>query len=276
MDKIAFKEINNIKDACIFVTNFLEDYQLTLEDLPTFEFLDLEDDSLYGCPGRNFDCDDTNLARAIYYIVWNDLPEMKLSEIGTGKKYRGDTLNTFNTVFSMDLSRAELLSNNDQALLHDAEEFKKKCYSLGNFSVLPNIGIYNTNKKATTINLFRGNWFGWKDFYDRFLLELKLCLENSNNANCVLDELVKENAFYFNSINTIEKFIDINFLNFYDICDHKHHITELFEVNFKLWKQNEIEYIKFAKNYINISTMIIGKRSEQIYKRLKEEIVKYI
>lgn len=272
MERIPFDSVNTKADACLYLLNFLSDYDLSLEDLPTFEFLDLEDDYVYGCPGRIFDCDDTNLARIIYYIVWNDLPEMQLSEIGTGKKYRGDTLNTFNTVFSKDLSRAELLSNNNKNLLHEAEEFKKRCYSLGNFSILPNLSIYETEKKLTTINLFRGNWFGWKDFYDRFLLELKLCLEDSNDANCVLDELVKENAFYFDSINSIEKFIDTNFLNSYVLDEKKYQVKELFDVNFYLWKQVPSEYIQFARKYMEISCMIIYERGIKIYEVLKKEI----
>lgn len=272
MERIPFDSVNTKADACLYLLNFLSDYDLSLADLPTFEFLDLENDYVYGCSGRSFDCDDTNLARIIYYIVWNALPEMRLSEIGTGKKYRGDTLNTFNTVFSKDLSRAELLSNNNQNLLHEAEEFKKRCYSLGNFSILPNLGIYETEKKLTTINLHRGNWTGWKDFYDRFLLELKLCLEDSNDADCVLCELVEENAFYFNSINTIEKFIDTNFLNSYDLEEKKYKIKELFDVNFYLWKQVPSEYIQFARRYMEISCMIIYERGIKIYEVLKKEI----
>lgn len=269
LQRINFNEIQTIQEAKLFLSNFLNDYNLTLEDLPTFDFLNLENDFVYGCPGRNFDCDDTNLARVIFYMVWNDLPEMDLIEIGTGKKYRGDTLNTFNTVFSKDLSRAELLSDNNIQFLNEAESFRSKCYSLGNFSVLPNKSIPFFNNKSTTINLYRGNWFGWKDFYDKFLYELNLCLCNSNDANAVLDELVNENSFYFNFYNTIEKFINVNFLNFY-AEENTYQIKELFDVNFHLWKKNSDKYINFARNYMDISGTIIDERSIKIYKKLKE------
>lgn len=268
MTRILFNEIHTVEDAVLFLSNFLADYNLILEDIPNFNFLNLENDSIYGCPGRSFDCDDTNLSRVIYYIVWHDLPEMELSEIGTGKKYRGDTLNTFNTVFSKDLSRAELLSDNNIQLLDEAESFRSKCYSLGNFSLLPNLSIDGIENKSTTINLYRGNWLVWKDFYDKFLFELKLCLSDSNNANAFLDELVKENSFYFNSIDTIEKFIDINFLDSYT-DKNTSQIKELFDVNFYLWKKNPGEYIRFARNYINISCNIIDERGEKIYRKLK-------
>lgn len=41
------------------------------------------------CPGRSFDCDDTDLARAVYREVWKlESPE-----------FRGDTMNSFRTIF---------------------------------------------------------------------------------------------------------------------------------------------------------------------------------
>lgn len=95
-----------------------------------------------------------------------------------------------------------------------------------------------------------------------------MCLSDSNNANAFLDELVKENSFYFNSIDTIEKFIDINFLDSYT-DKNTSQIKELFDVNFYLWKNNPGEYIRFARNYINISCNIIDERGEKIYRKLK-------
>ena len=268
MAKITFTSIKTINDAIKYVKQFLNDYSLDIDGLKAFPFKNLESDSEYGCPDRSFDYDDTNLARAIYFIIWNDLPEMDISEIGTGKKYRGDTLNTFNTMFSADLSRCDILSGGNKELCDKAEGFRDICYSLGNFSVLPNISIPLSKNKETTINLYRGNWNGWKDFYDTFLRELNLCLPESNNANEVLAELVKANSFYFLQIDSISKFKDINFLTSY--FTESDTVKELFKHDFYGWKLDSKAYIGFANFYIDKATEIIKYRADVIIQKLNE------
>jgi hypothetical protein len=49
-----------------FVSERLEG---NIDSLATFDLGKLKGDSIYGCSGRFFDCDDTNLMRAIYCIV---------------------------------------------------------------------------------------------------------------------------------------------------------------------------------------------------------------
>lgn len=260
---MTFNSIKTINDAIKYVKQFLNDYSLDIDGLKDFSFKNLESDSEYGCPGRSFDYDDTNLARAIYFIIWNDLPEMDISEIGTGKKYRGDTLNTFNTMFSADLSRCDILSGGNKELCNKAEAFKDICYSLGNFSVLPNI----CNQK-TTINLYRGKWCVWKDFYDTFLRELNLCLPESINADEVLAGLVKANLFYFSQIDSISKFASTNFLTpyFTDSGTAK----ELFKHDFYGWRADPKAYIDFSNFYIDKATEIINYRVDIMIKKLNE------
>lgn len=252
---MTFNSVKTINDAIRYIKQFLNDYSLNVDELKEFPFKRLESDSEYGCPGRSFDYDDTNLARSIYFIIWNDLPEMDISEIGTGKKYRGDTLNTFNTMFSADLSRCDILSGGNKELCNKAEAFRDICYSLGNFSVLPN--IYNTK---TTINLYRGKWQVWQDFYDRFLKELNLCLPESNNADEILAGLVKANSFYFSQIDCISKFANTNFVTPY--FTENGAVKELFKHDFYGWKSDPKAYIDFANFYIDKSTEIIKFRAD--------------
>ncbi len=267
MVNMIFNSIKTINDAISYVKQFLNDYSLDLDGLKDFPFKRLESDSEYGCLGRSFDYDDTNLAKAIYFIIWNDLPEMDISEIGTGKKYRGDTLNTFNTMFSADLSRCDILSGGNKELCNKAEAFKDICYSLGNFSVLPNI----CNQK-TTINLYRGKWCVWKDFYDTFLRELNLCLPESINADEVLAGLVKANLFYFSQIDSISKFKDINFLTSY--FTESDTVKELFKHDFYGWKLDSKAYIRFANFYIDKATEIIKFRAEKMINSLRTNLTK--
>ena len=41
--------------------------------LVTFPLSSLQYDKTFGCPNRKFDCDDTELIRAIYCLVFNDV-----------------------------------------------------------------------------------------------------------------------------------------------------------------------------------------------------------
>ena len=60
----------------------------------------LRSDKQYGCLGRQFDPDDTNLMRAIYCIVFGDVwTNLTWDNSGEGK-LRGDTINSSATLFS--------------------------------------------------------------------------------------------------------------------------------------------------------------------------------
>ena len=41
--------------------------------LATFPLGNLRNDKVYGCPGRNFDSDDTELMRAVYCLVFGEV-----------------------------------------------------------------------------------------------------------------------------------------------------------------------------------------------------------
>ena len=72
--------------------------------LESFDFKTLRDSEKYGAPDRSFDCDDTNIMRAVYVVLWGDsLPYLSLHDIGSGKNYRGDTMNTFHTMFGREI-----------------------------------------------------------------------------------------------------------------------------------------------------------------------------
>ena len=71
-----------------------------IQRLADFPLGSLRSDKVYGCPNRNFDSDDTELMRAIYCVVFGDTWEnISMDNLGDGR-LRGDTLNTYNTLFS--------------------------------------------------------------------------------------------------------------------------------------------------------------------------------
>lgn len=72
-----------------FVTERLKD---NVDGIVDFDLGLLCSDKQYGCPGRKFDPDDTNLMRAIYCIVFGNIwSNLSWDNSGEGK-LRGDSL----------------------------------------------------------------------------------------------------------------------------------------------------------------------------------------
>ena len=44
-----------------------------IDGLLNYDLSQLRGDDMYGCDNREFDCDDTNIARAIYSVVFKDV-----------------------------------------------------------------------------------------------------------------------------------------------------------------------------------------------------------
>lgn len=65
----------------------------------TFSLTKLWGDDKYGCPDRQFDCDDTNLMRAVYCVVFNEAWKNLTMETLAKSTLRGDTMNTRATLF---------------------------------------------------------------------------------------------------------------------------------------------------------------------------------
>ena len=163
-----------------------------------FDFNLLHDSGKFGCPERNFDCDDTNIMRAIYVVLWQDkLPNLAMDNIGYRKQYRGDTVNTFHTMFGRAIegrpgffAGLEKYSPPDE-MREKVRHFGKLCSNIGNYVVLPNFYA-----RQTTLNCYRGT-NDWHDFFDRFLMELYKVLTGTDGADDTLQDLVKANDFCF-------------------------------------------------------------------------------
>lgn len=248
--------MTDLFQCCNFLKDFIsEKLDGDIENFKQYNFLLLENDKKFGrCSefGTGFDPDDTEIARAVYYLLFSnkvhdtDL-DFSFSDIGTHKKYRGDTLNTFNTLFGENMERAVKYSNNDTAFIKDVEQFKNKCYVLGNFTMLPN--LYASGQ---TINLYRGNWNTYKDYFDVFLYELNRCYEDAPDKDKTLSELMKANSFYFDIVNSIELFKRYN--SFFRILQRK----ELFEILLEAKSKIGIENLQ---DMLCLPTIIFAYRS---------------
>lgn len=256
-----------------FINEFIEEYlKGDIYALLDFDFASLHQDKRFGCNGRGFDCDDTNITRAICFILWGEIfPDITFSDIGTGNKYRGDTLNTFHTVLGAYLPDKHSCigiekSNADNRLRVLANKFHAVYHSIGNFILLPNIAETD-KKRAYTFNTYRG--IAYKDYFDLFLRQLDKCL-TSNNGDKHLTTLIDRNAFFFLWLNQnggLKYFSKICWLEDYFADDKPQEIFSPFMYCLRKrqeWTDSEKSfYIEHVEKYIISATTIIQNRAKK-------------
>ena len=262
--------------AVQLVKDFVEE-QLSgnWENLKNFDFRTLRNSEKYGCPDRYFDCDDTNIMRAIYVVLWGDImPYMNMNNFGYQRQYRGDTMNTFHTMFGRAMQDlpgyyAGLEKYNPTPefrvrVLH----FSNLYSNIGNYVVLPN---YYANK--TTLNCHRGT-NEWHDFFDRFLMELHKALSNAEDADKTLLELLEVNKFCLDKFRGDEgwrKMIDCLWLH--DYCDQNGLPRQIFAMNYHWMNEKDPEqYFRDAELYLEKTEQIICNRAEKMIDSLQQKI----
>ena len=254
------------------VTRFIEKRlggDITL--LVTFPLGDLRYDDMYGCPGRNFDSDDTELMRAIYCLVFGDVWEhLSMDNLGDGK-LRGDTLNTYNTLFSQPWNeKFTAIWHPDNKLLSKMKEFQTTCYTVGNMAVLPDkrIGEWSINKH-------RGCHNEWHDYEDRFLEALYKVLTGDPDRDPDLEELVELNKEDFKPFYGKDgwfKFIEGNILK--DYVD-TNYIPIIHTKGYTYWRggyTNHDRFIAECHRYIDESTRIIYNRARTIIEIIEHKL----
>ena len=258
-----------IKD---FVTEFLAD---DWEQFKYFDMNSLKTSEKFGCPGRNFDCDDSNLMRAVYVVLWGkDFPYLNMHNFGYRKQYRGDTMNTFNTMFGREseektgfFAGLEKYAPSDE-LREKVRQFDKLCRNIGNYVILPNYFARNTS-----LNCYRGT-NEWHDFFDRFGIEIHKVLTGFEQQDEVLQELVKVNNFAFQNFqgeDGFRKFSQILLLD--DYCDNSGKPLEIFAMNYHWRNEHDPEqYFHDAEIYLEKTEKIIRSRADKMISMLKENI----
>lgn len=247
-----------------------------IELLKDFNFNTLKDSDKYGCQNRPFDCDNSNIMNAIYVVLWGDIfPYCTVDNIGTGRIYRGDTMNTFHTMFGRPIEGRDgffegLEKYNPNEEVREKVRTFHKMQRLGNYILLPNIPDLYFNSAANkdellTMNLYRAS--AWKDFFDRFLINLKFCLDNNPMQWKFLTKLVCKNQAFFDHV-TFDNFVKSCFLS--DYMDSNGNPTEIFGFNYH-WKNldDRDTYLSDCESYIEKATNIINHRSIQMIAQLK-------
>lgn len=258
--------MENEKDAMELVQEFIKEYlHGNIDELKNFSFWDIEGTKYDGNQKGKFDGDNTKIVNAIYISLWkNEIHKLSCDNIGSGKDYRGDTINTFNTLFGSPIYRG-YVANQFNFLEYEKKyifEFYRTYQKIGNFYILPNKFI-NLYRKNESINTYRGKFF--KDYFDTFLCELDKCFSTENNCNRDLYKLIKHNDFFFSKIKDIDDFLSKFYMDDYKDFNLERHFSH--------WDRNITteQYKQFAFSYIQKATELINKRSEKLVEVLKEK-----
>ncbi len=277
-----------------FVHEYLHD---DLNALATFRLYDLRKDKKYGCPGRSFDSDDTNLMRAIYCVLFADVwPGLTMNSLAD-YTYRGDTMNTYNTMFGK--PGAESLHpgldrfNPSPELVKKVECFQQSvCGTIGNMTVLPNVARVVDGERET-INTYRGCHAAWRDFFDRFLVALQAVLRGDKQADEPLQQLVQLNKDAFSAYIAKEasngaedsaeaeipaktdRFACLSKALLWNDYLSANGVPQVTSKGFYYWRQygmKAYEYLQEAERYVDFSTKVIQHRAALMIDLLKQKL----
>ena len=263
-----------------------------INNLKYFDILQLKYDIKYGCDNpKDFDCDTAKIVNAIIILVWSDyFQEFNLNSVGRFKDYRGDTMNSFKTMFGNTLIGNQFIGDKngtyttDLMLLNDIEDFYHKYHTIGNVIVLPDNGRIDVSRKnfitsilqtkPESINNYRGMHNpGFSDYFDTFLFELENIFLDKQKYDIGLSALFTKKNYYFEKFPKSKtgflKFCNINFLQDY-LNDDDSTNNNIF--NHYIYRKNITNYAKDAKSYIKTSTTIINNRADIIIKILQKKL----
>ena len=162
-----------------------------INSLKTFSFWGIENKCFNNA--LNYpDGDCTKIAYAIDYLLYFDeLPNFSIPfylSNGEEANYVGDTINTFNTLFSKNEENRQMIQSlfcedNWKKIIdteHKNNSFSEDYYHvyqrIGNFILLPNKTLFEQS-----LNTYRGNFYIWKDYFYQFME----FLGKSYQAECI-------------------------------------------------------------------------------------------
>jgi hypothetical protein len=275
-------------DAKVILRNFIKDnLDNNIDNLIDYDFNNLKYDLVYGCQNpEHFDCDNTYIMKAIYQLLFSQVfPAIDdWRHIGSGKAFRGDTINTFHTLFGREIPEKkgyfygiEKFAPIDENLYQKIRKFKSTISTIGNFVVLPNYSYWN-GRQNVTINTYRG-CNNWRDYFDQFMIALEECLCNKSSADQTLYNLIyQRNHQAFEPYTSFDGFVKLaNNLLLDDYLDENNHAKNLFtsfdgEVFYHWENPQKVKdiYLAGVENYLTCASKIIQSRSQRMVNLLKE------
>lgn len=283
--EIQYHDISDInKQIKLFCHKFCFDDLYDIEKCKSKKEKDKYIEYSYGSNDKDiWDCDDTHLARVVLFLIHCDregnkyaIPKLyNFIEIGSGYKYkyRGDTLNTYSTLFgSKNQGYDKFFEKNEEI-----EKFRNKYVTIGNFMLLPALSVQldENKRKWDSINTFRGINEHYRDFFDLFLYKFLNKHKDFEpwRKKPYNNEYIKE---YFKLTDNKNEYIKRNLLERY-LEDNGEISANIFghidtENPYCWWGENiyEKKYREFALGYIEKATEIINYRAEKITKYLQK------
>ena len=261
----------NKKNAIDFLQKFINSkLGGDKEMLRTFSFWGIANDKDFGNGLSYADGDRTKVAYAIDYLLFYDeLKDIDFSLPGYSTKketFSGETLNTFNTLFSSDENNRTALSR-----IYGIEAFRNECYNpqnknnsndfyhvyqrLGNFSIFPCLTI-----DKQSINTLKGTDVSIHDYLYPFLIRLEKAYKYYESETipkeCFeLVSLMKKNRFFFSNekANTFDKFISLFMLEGWEELELKEYLknSEITSNNIDVVNDYIIKAKRFIENRTN-------------------------
>lgn len=245
-----------------------------LEKLPYYDIKQLRGNKKYGTSkGRSFDPDNTLIARAIMAVVFDEAWPGLNEETMTNMDYRGDTINTFNTMFGPlqeDGTFQGLSKFNPDSITADrVHHFYSQYSSIGNIVPLPNkyYGRY-------TLNTFRGIYPKWRDYFDSFLTNLRQYLVEGKAESETYLELMKSNEYSFLQYKGVSGFVELcQKLMLEDYLNPDGSVKNIFPLVY-WWNKRltNVDYLAAVNNYLDFTEPFINKRGMRIAKALKAKL----
>ena len=269
-------DINNLKNFCFFFLKKSNEF---------IHYKDIKNELKlkYGNnKDENEDPDNMEIVKAIFLIIYeNIIPKFNdTNSIGAPPeeeiRYRGDTINTFNTLFNDGEVNGKFAFEeeykDDSKFIEDIKLFRQKAFTIGNMILLPNHTIEFSPKNFQSLNTYRGTISGWNDYFEKFLIELWNIINNRGNIDSRLTMLVEKNNFYFDTYKkNFKKFIKHNYLENYINENNypKQELAPYYHYNKNLYDTKD-EFISFGKLYIKTSIERIEERTDKIIEALKQ------
>lgn len=231
------------------------------------------------CLGSS-DCDETDLVWEVYNRLWGleQMPESPPLDRGMVQpQYRGDTMNSFNTLFGRPIYGDPLVIGGDgivgfvglrkngveDELFDKVHQFWRDYHTIGNFIPMPNAKF---NKR--TLNTFRVKWH---DYFDQFLHALYNELGGWDlDADQSFTALVGTNGFFWDQYRGEQgwqEFVERFMLE--DYCGYGLEPKPLYD-GFWYWERgmSREEYTQACHEYIDTATRLIRARGQRMIARL--------
>lgn len=230
--------------------------------------------------GNIYDPDMYYITQAIYIVIWGHLYNLTFDNMGAWgiikHPFRGDTVNSFNSIFGKEMMIAKRY-NLDDVLMGKAVEYSNLYHSIGNFIVIPN--RLNVNSK-------RANYCSMQDYFDSFIGAFYQFKHPEQKTEYVssfkkLKEAFIENDEYGSM--SFNDFIANFFLEDYVQNNRPFNVFNIpYELRAKEYSGRSIrsktkfvsdeEYDIIVQNYYDTSKKIIQKRAKKMIAILKNEI----